>query len=287
MPRAAAARAAPTVPEMATNGPTFWPRLIPDTVSVGRRCRSSSATRTVSAGNPFTAVAGKPLAVVAAVRARAPGVVLPPLPLWLAAGATTTTDTPGTVRNLLTSTSRPGADTPSSLVTRIWTAGVAGAPLGGELPPLGLPPVEPPPGLLPEPLQAASSAAAAVRATSDAERRAGDRCAWRRDGTGAGGGGSQDDRGSETADSDASAGNGRSGRAAGAGAGTPGSGTSAAWASSFAWVSPAASEGLNSGSSDASALPVAISSSARRRKHRCQPHRATAIMAIGIQARCK
>ena len=54
----AAARAAPTVPEMSTSLPMFWPELMPDTTRSGRSATPpSSAQFTESAGKPATAVA--------------------------------------------------------------------------------------------------------------------------------------------------------------------------------------------------------------------------------------
>ena len=52
MPRAAAARAAPTVPEMSTAGPRFWPKLMPDTTRSGVKSMPcwSMAQMMVSAG---------------------------------------------------------------------------------------------------------------------------------------------------------------------------------------------------------------------------------------------
>ncbi len=46
-----------------------------------------------------------------------PLVVLPALPLWFVAGATTVTSVPGCARSAWTSASIPGAPTPSSFVT--------------------------------------------------------------------------------------------------------------------------------------------------------------------------
>src|SRR3954469_14425401 len=117
MPRAAAARAAPTVPERSTTPPRFWPALIPDKTTLGLTPSWSRAAVIVSAGQPVTAVASYPLAVLAGAVVKVPGVVLPPAPLLLLSGATTTTLVFFCVRSASTSVSMPGAPTPSSLVT--------------------------------------------------------------------------------------------------------------------------------------------------------------------------
>ncbi len=60
MPRLAAARAAPTVPETSVEVPRFWPKLTPETTTWGFWARPcwSTAQITVSAGKPATALAG-------------------------------------------------------------------------------------------------------------------------------------------------------------------------------------------------------------------------------------
>jgi hypothetical protein len=99
----------------------FSPKLMPDTTRSGRfgmPC-SSMAQMTVSAGNPATALAGYPPAVIASVAVRTPPVTLGPVPLWLVSGATTVTLVCGSDVSALTVASMPGAVTPSSFVTRI------------------------------------------------------------------------------------------------------------------------------------------------------------------------
>jgi hypothetical protein len=66
-------------------------------------------TLKASAGNPFTAVAGSPLAVCWSVAVSVPGVVLEPVPLWLVAGATTVTCTSGSAASAAAAASMPMA----------------------------------------------------------------------------------------------------------------------------------------------------------------------------------
>ena len=70
---------------------------------------SSMAQTMVSAGYPATALAGYPLAVSTSVTWSDPGVVLPPVPLWLVSGATTVTLVWGRARSACTAASMPGA----------------------------------------------------------------------------------------------------------------------------------------------------------------------------------
>ncbi len=112
MPLRAATRAAPIVPDVGTDAPTFSPALMPETTRSGRGFTPPpSAQSTESPGDPFTATAGKPLAVSdfdAPIDAR-PGVKRSPVPLSFCAGATTVTSTFATLRSAVTSTSMPGA----------------------------------------------------------------------------------------------------------------------------------------------------------------------------------
>src|SRR5664279_5725120 len=114
----------------------FSPKLIPDTTRSGR-CEtpwSVTAHAIVSAGYPWTALAGKPPAVVTVVTVSVPGVVLEPVPLWFVRGATTVTFVSGSERRAWTAALIPGAPTPSSLVTRTWRTGTgAGALLDPAL----------------------------------------------------------------------------------------------------------------------------------------------------------
>src|SRR3954453_6950314 len=76
----------------------------------------------------MTAVAGRPLAVrrLSGVACTTPSVVLPPVPLWLPAGATIVTFTSGSAASAVATVSMPGASYPSSLVTRISSGPAAG-----------------------------------------------------------------------------------------------------------------------------------------------------------------
>ena len=59
MPLRAATRAAPIVPDVGTDAPTFSPELMPETTRSGRGFTPPpSAQSTESAGDPFTATAG-------------------------------------------------------------------------------------------------------------------------------------------------------------------------------------------------------------------------------------
>ena len=123
IPRRWAVLAAPTVPDTSATGPMFCPTLMPDITRSGSTPSSSRATSTESAGNPTTAVAGKPLVVCSSLLSSGPAVVLSPVPDWLVAGATTVTSTPGSTRRASTRASMPTASNPSSLVTRICSGG--------------------------------------------------------------------------------------------------------------------------------------------------------------------
>ncbi len=127
-----AVRAAPTVPEIAANGPTFWAEFTPDTTRSGSMPSSSRATVTASAGVPSTAVPSTPLAVVPGADVTAPSEVVSEEPDWFSAGATMTSSTSSSVDNVVTSESMPGAPMPSSFVTRI-VSGSAGASASVEL----------------------------------------------------------------------------------------------------------------------------------------------------------
>src|SRR5947207_3540765 len=125
MPRRTACLAAPTVPEIAVNGPTLAPKLTPDTMSAGFRWSWSRATFTVSAGYPSTAMAGMPSAVLTSCARSRPGVVLSPVPLRFCDGATTSTCVAGSFASAVAIAAIPGAEYPSSLVTTITSGCVA------------------------------------------------------------------------------------------------------------------------------------------------------------------
>src|SRR3954454_12073439 len=117
-PRAAAVRAAPTVPECRTARPAFAPGLMPDSTRSGGGPKApSTAMTTMNAGAPATAypiglfsMRTRPLVVTAWREAL--------IPLYSVSGAATATSWPAE-RAAAARTARPGDEMPSSLVTRI------------------------------------------------------------------------------------------------------------------------------------------------------------------------
>ena len=108
--------AAPTVPENTVSVPRFAPRFTPDSTTSGRASfiRWLTAIATQSPGVPRTAKRRSPLRCTRSGSCRLSEC---DVPLWSSAGATIHTSRASCVATC-SSTSRPGASNPSSLVSR-------------------------------------------------------------------------------------------------------------------------------------------------------------------------